>query len=161
MSESVRGRGAILGRRPISCGSRPYAIKVCEDSLSEPTLRSHRNNPYPGTGKTYTAFQIIWRLWKAGQAKRVLYLADRNVLIDQTMVNDHSLPDKSRKRSCVRGGVLDGSRTGRIVRDRTKGIDQSHLLDGAARHVEEARAGENNGESLGARDGNVETVDAE
>jgi type I restriction enzyme, R subunit len=41
-----------------------------------------------GTGKTYTAFQIIWRLWKAGQAKRVLYLADRNVLIDQTMVND-------------------------------------------------------------------------
>ena len=41
-----------------------------------------------GTGKTYTAFQIIWRLWKAGRAKRVLYLADRNVLIDQTMVND-------------------------------------------------------------------------
>jgi type I restriction enzyme R subunit len=41
-----------------------------------------------GTGKTYTAFQIIWRLWKAGQMKRVLFLADRNVLIDQTMVND-------------------------------------------------------------------------
>ena len=41
-----------------------------------------------GTGKTYTAFQIIWRLWKAGRKKRVLYLADRNVLIDQTMVND-------------------------------------------------------------------------
>ena len=41
-----------------------------------------------GTGKTYTAFQIIWRLWKAGHRKRVLFLADRNVLIDQTMVND-------------------------------------------------------------------------
>jgi type I restriction enzyme R subunit len=41
-----------------------------------------------GTGKTYTAFQIIWRLWKAGRAKRILFLADRNVLIDQTMVND-------------------------------------------------------------------------
>ena len=41
-----------------------------------------------GTGKTYTAFQIIWRLWKAGHKKRVLFLADRNVLIDQTMVND-------------------------------------------------------------------------
>jgi type I restriction enzyme, R subunit len=41
-----------------------------------------------GTGKTYTAFQIIWRLWKAGQRKRILYLADRNVLVDQTMVND-------------------------------------------------------------------------
>ncbi len=41
-----------------------------------------------GTGKTYTAFQIIWRLWKAGHKKRILYLADRNLLIDQTMVND-------------------------------------------------------------------------
>ena len=41
-----------------------------------------------GTGKTYTAFQIIWRLWKAGHRKRILFLADRNVLVDQTMVND-------------------------------------------------------------------------
>ena len=41
-----------------------------------------------GTGKTYTAFQIIWRLWKAGQKERILFLADRNILIDQTMVND-------------------------------------------------------------------------
>ena len=41
-----------------------------------------------GTGKTYTAFQIIWRLWKAEHRKRILFLADRNVLIDQTMVND-------------------------------------------------------------------------
>jgi type I restriction enzyme R subunit len=41
-----------------------------------------------GTGKTYTAFQIIWRLWKAGRKKRILFLADRNILIDQTMVND-------------------------------------------------------------------------
>jgi hypothetical protein len=39
---------------------------------------------------------------------------------------------------------LDGVRKGRMVRDRTKGIDQSHLLDCAPRHVEEARAGENN-----------------
>jgi type I restriction enzyme R subunit len=41
-----------------------------------------------GTGKTYTAFQIIWRLWKAGRKKGILFLADRNVLVDQTMVND-------------------------------------------------------------------------
>ncbi|PYR00183.1 MAG: restriction endonuclease, partial [Acidobacteria bacterium] len=41
-----------------------------------------------GTGKTYTAFQIIWRLWKAGRKKRILFLADRNVLVNQTMVND-------------------------------------------------------------------------
>ena len=41
-----------------------------------------------GTGKTYTAFQIIWRLWKSGARKRILFLADRNILVDQTMVND-------------------------------------------------------------------------
>ena len=41
-----------------------------------------------GTGKTYTAFQIIWRLRAAGLTKRVLYLADRNILIDQTMNQD-------------------------------------------------------------------------
>lgn len=41
-----------------------------------------------GTGKTYTAFQIIWRLWKAGTAKRILFLADRNILVDQARMND-------------------------------------------------------------------------
>ena len=41
-----------------------------------------------GTGKTYTAFQIIWRLWRARQVKRVLFLVDRNILADQTMTND-------------------------------------------------------------------------
>jgi len=41
-----------------------------------------------GTGKTYTAFQIIWRLWKARHKKRILFLADRNVLVDQTRIND-------------------------------------------------------------------------
>ncbi len=43
-----------------------------------------------GTGKTYTAFQIIWRLWKAKRKKRILFLADRNILIDQTMHQDFS-----------------------------------------------------------------------
>ena len=41
-----------------------------------------------GTGKTFTAFQIIWRLWKSGTAKRILFLADRNILVDQTKTND-------------------------------------------------------------------------
>ncbi len=41
-----------------------------------------------GTGKTYVAFQTIWRLKQAGVAKRVLYLADRNILIDQPKNND-------------------------------------------------------------------------
>lgn len=41
-----------------------------------------------GTGKTYTAFQIIWRLWKSGVKKRILFLVDRNILADQTKTND-------------------------------------------------------------------------
>jgi type I restriction enzyme R subunit len=41
-----------------------------------------------GTGKTYTAFQIIWRLWKSGAKKRILFLADRNILVDQAKTND-------------------------------------------------------------------------
>lgn len=41
-----------------------------------------------GTGKTFTAFQIIWRLWKSKAKKRILFLADRNILIDQTITND-------------------------------------------------------------------------
>ena len=41
-----------------------------------------------GTGKTYTAFQIIWRLWKSRQKKRILFLADRNILVDQSRNND-------------------------------------------------------------------------
>lgn len=60
-----------------------------------------------GTGKTYTAFQIIHRLWKSGAKKRILFLADRNALIDQTRRGDfkhfkdkmtvvkHRLVDKS------------------------------------------------------------------
>lgn len=41
-----------------------------------------------GTGKTYTTFQIIYRLWKAKKVKRILFLVDRNILVDQTLVND-------------------------------------------------------------------------
>jgi len=41
-----------------------------------------------GTGKTYVAFQIMYRLWKARVMKRILFLADRNILVDQAMAND-------------------------------------------------------------------------
>ena len=41
-----------------------------------------------GTGKTFSVFQIIWRLWKAEKVKRVLFLVDRNILADQTVTND-------------------------------------------------------------------------
>lgn len=51
-----------------------------------------------GTGKTFTAFQIIWRLWKSGAAKRILFLADRNILLD---VPDSTIPSDSLPIACV------------------------------------------------------------
>ena len=60
-----------------------------------------------GTGKTYTAFQIIWRLWKAGRKKRILFLADRNVLIDQTMVNDFRRFGAAMTKLSTQAGTID------------------------------------------------------
>lgn len=48
-----------------------------------------------GTGKTYTAFQIVYRLLKAGLKKKVLYLADRNILVDQSIQQDFSPLEKT------------------------------------------------------------------
>lgn len=48
-----------------------------------------------GTGKTYTAFQLVYRLLKAGLVKKVLYLADRNVLVDQSIQQDFKPLDKT------------------------------------------------------------------
>jgi hypothetical protein len=56
---------------------------------------------------------------------------------------------------------LDELRTCRVVRDGAKCIDQAHLLDCVARHVKEAQARENNGESLSARNSDVEAIYAE
>ena len=44
-----------------------------------------------GIGKTSTAFQIIWRLCESGSKNRILFLADRNVLVHQPIVNDFRL----------------------------------------------------------------------
>ncbi|MFL9977339.1 EcoAI/FtnUII family type I restriction enzme subunit R [Paraburkholderia graminis] len=90
-----------------------------------------------GTGKTYTAFQIIWRLWKSHTAKRILFLADRNILVDQTMVNDFK-PFKGAmaKLSVNQKGVekVDGSgqKTTELVElginMQTKKVDKSYEI---------------------------------
>lgn len=85
-----------------------------------------------GTGKTYTAFQIIWRLWKSGRKKRVLYLADRNVLIDQTMVNDfRPFKDAMTKLSTRSKAIetVDGT-TATIASgiDAARRVDKSHEI---------------------------------
>jgi len=85
-----------------------------------------------GTGKTYTAFQIIWRLWKSGRKKRVLYLADRNVLIDQTMVNDFrpfkdAMTKLSTRRRPSRPSTGDPRRS-RPAIDAARRVDKSHEI---------------------------------
>ena len=70
---------------------RYYQIEAI-NRVVETVARGERNKLLlvmaTGTGKTYTTFQIIWRLWKARVVKRVLFLVDRNILADQTLVND-------------------------------------------------------------------------
>lgn len=60
-----------------------------------------------GTGKTYTAFQVVYRLLNAGVKHRVLYLADRNILVDQAMTDDFN--PLSNKITKVQGGKMDSS----------------------------------------------------
>ena len=82
-----------------------------------------------GTGKTYTAFQIIWRLWKAGRKKRILFLADRNVLIDQTMVNDFRPFGPAMAKLSTKAKIIE--RTGGSSEDLTSTIDGKRRIDTA------------------------------
>ena len=82
-----------------------------------------------GTGKTYTAFQILWRLWKAGRKKRILYLADRNVLIDQTMVNDFRPFGSAMAKLSTNAGTIERDDATSI--DLTTAIDRHRRIDTA------------------------------
>src|SRR5258705_3385054 len=82
-----------------------------------------------GTGKTYTAFQIIWRLWKAGRKKRILFLADRNVLIDQTMVNDFRPFGAAMAKLSTNAGTIE-RQDGTTV-DLTMALDKKRRIDTA------------------------------
>jgi type I restriction enzyme R subunit len=70
-----------------------YYQQIAINRTVEAVARNEGNNRHllvmaTGTGKTYTAFQIIYRLWKSGLKKRILFLADRTALIDQTVRGD-------------------------------------------------------------------------
>ncbi len=77
-----------------------------------------------GTGKTFTAFQIIYRLWKSGFKKRILFLADRTALIDQTRKGDFKyFKDKM---TIIRKKVVTGADgKNELVSNRKRGIDSS------------------------------------
>lgn len=85
-----------------------------------------------GTGKTYTAFQIIWRLWKAKQKKRILFLADRNILVDQTMVNDFRPFGPAMAKLSTKSKTIersDGSEVGlTLALDRRRRIDTAYEI---------------------------------
>ena len=80
-----------------------------------------------GTGKTYTAFQIIWRLWKAGRKKRILFLADRNVLVDQTMVNDFRPFGPAMAKLSPKAGTIE--RADGSSEDLAAAIDRKRRID--------------------------------
>lgn len=80
-----------------------------------------------GTGKTYTAFQIIWRLWKAKQKKRILFLADLNVLVDQTMVNDFRPFEKVMAKLSTSAKTIERA-DGTLV-DLTTALDKTRRID--------------------------------
>ena len=82
-----------------------------------------------GTGKTYTAFQIIWRLWKAGRKKRILFLADRNVLIDQTMVNDFRPFGAAMTKLSTHAGTIERARGASA--DLTRPLEGTRRIDTA------------------------------
>ena len=84
-----------------------------------------------GTGKTYTAFQIIWRLWKAGHKKRILFLADRNVLVDQTMVNDFRPFGPAMAKLSPRAKTIEKTieRSGGSSEDLSAAIDRKRQID--------------------------------
>ena len=70
-----------------------YYQQIAINRTVEVVAKNEGNNRHllvmaTGTGKTYTAFQIIYRLWKSGLKKRILFLADRTALIDQTVRGD-------------------------------------------------------------------------
>ena len=82
-----------------------------------------------GTGKTYTAFQIIWRLWKAGSAKRILFLVDRNILANQTMVGDFKPFKTAMAKLSSRNNSIEKS-DGTIVK-LASGVSQDRKIDKA------------------------------
>src|SRR6056297_295242 len=82
-----------------------------------------------GTGKTFTAFQIIWRLWKSGAKKRVLFLADRNVLVDQTMVNDFRPFIGSMAKLSTHSKTIETAN--RTTEERTLAVDKKRRINTA------------------------------
>lgn len=77
-----------------------------------------------GTGKTYTAFQIIYRLWKSRTKKRILFLADRTALVDQTRKGDFK-HFKDKMTIIKKKVISNGNGKEELVSTKKRGIDTS------------------------------------
>ena len=75
-------------------GDQPQAIEKLAAGI-EQGMRSQVLLGATGTGKTYTAFQIVYRLLRSDIKKRILYLADRNILVDQSILQDFAPLEKT------------------------------------------------------------------
>ena len=92
---AARWRHRKRSNRPISCsitrwGLPYYQLQAVNKTMrpSLPVSAAYSAGDGTGTNKTYTAFQIIWRFVEGQGQKRILFLADRNILVDQTKTND-------------------------------------------------------------------------
>lgn len=86
---------------PFYTGEKTFPPRYYQRNAVNEVLRAVSNDKKrillamaTGTGKTYTAFQIVWRLLKANKVSKVLYLADRNNLVDQSIQQDFSPLEK-------------------------------------------------------------------
>jgi type I restriction enzyme R subunit len=71
-----------------------YYQRIAIDSAVEGVLQGRRRlllTMATGTGKTFVAVQLVWKLWKSGRRKRILYLADRNFLVQQPLTREFSI----------------------------------------------------------------------
>jgi len=95
---------------PFSPKTPRYYQRVAIDKTLEAVAKDQRRILLvmaTGTGKTFTAFQIIWKLRQSKAVKKVLYLADRNILIDQTMLQDFKPFEKVMTK--IKDRILDSS----------------------------------------------------
>jgi len=84
-----------------------------------------------GTGKTFVASQIIWRLWKSGIKKRILFLADRNILVDQTMTNDFKQFGSAMCKLTTKYGAIEQKQNDNIalgIDKKTKEVNKAYEI---------------------------------
>lgn len=113
-AKQLSGEALKIVEQPFYSDPYTYELRYYQRIAVERTIEAIANGKdrvllvmATGTGKTITAFQIIHRLKASGSKKKILYLADRNILIDQTMVQDFKPFKKVMTK--VQGATIDSA----------------------------------------------------